>query len=413
MASKKYNFTRTEVMAGLMVIVSLAVLAGFVVIVESLQAEPEYKTLHARFTSTVGLNANAVIRFGGLEVGKVASINYDPENQSQILLELKVDPKTPVNESSRATIEQTTLTAEKHLEISTGTKDAALIPAGGDVAVINSGYGFIDIPNVDGLVGGSEMLIADLRDFLGVEAAKKAEADGQGELASIERIAGDVRALLGIKEALERHQAEGTEPINVAKLTEDLGKLLGVEAAEKAAAESGGELPSVTRITEDVRELLGVKQAKAEAAAGGADPASVEKAIGGVTNMVEKYDPQIGTILDKIPPLQDSATRVLDGAAVALADNKANIDQIAANISGITGTVNRDLDKILTDLSATLTRVKGLSGEAEELVHQNRPAIEDLIGDLGHTIQSLNVLLEELKTHPQSILFGKPATGRK
>lgn len=413
MASKKYNFTRTEIMAGLMVLVSVTVLAGFVVIVESLQAEPEYKTLHARFTSTVGLNTNAVIRFGGLEVGKVASITYDPEDQSQILLELKVDPKTPVNESSRATIEQTTLTAEKHLEISTGTKDAALIPVGGDVAVINSGYGFIDIPNVDGLVGGSEMLIADLRDFLGVEAAKKAEADGTGELASIERIAGDVRALLGIKEALERHQAEGTEPINVAKLTEDLGKLLGVEAAEKAAAESGGELPSVTRITEDVRELLGVKQAKAEAAAGGADPASVEKAIGGVTNMVEKYDPQIGTILEKVPPLQDSATRVLDGAATALEDNRANIDQIAANISGITGTVNRDLDKILADLSATLTQVKGLSGEAEELVHQNRPAIEDLIGDLGHTIQSLNVLLEELKSHPQSVLFGKPETGRK
>lgn len=29
---------------------------------------------------------------------------------------------------------------------------------------------------MDGLVGGSEMLIADLRDFIGVEAAKKGEA---------------------------------------------------------------------------------------------------------------------------------------------------------------------------------------------------------------------------------------------
>ena len=39
--------------------------------------------------------------------------------------------------------------------------------------VVNSGYGFIDIPDVDGLVGGSEQLIADVRDFLGVEAAKR------------------------------------------------------------------------------------------------------------------------------------------------------------------------------------------------------------------------------------------------
>lgn len=413
MAKKKYNFTRTEITAGLMVIASAAVLAGFVVVIENLRAEPEYKTLYARFTSTVGLNANAMIRFGGMEVGKVASVNYDPDDQSQLLLELKVDPKTPVNESSRATIEQTTLTAEKHLEISTGTKDAPLIPANGNVQVINSGYGFIDIPNVDGLVGGSEMLIADLRDFIGVEAAKKNEAEGKGELASIERLAADVRALLGMKEALERHKAEGTEPINVAKLTEDLSTLLGVEQAAKEEAAGGKALPSVTRITGDVRDLLGVEQAKTAAAAGGTEPANVENVIGNVNGMIDKYDPQIGTILDKVPPLQDSATRVMTGVATTLEENKANINQITANVGGITGTVNRDLDKILADLQSTLEQVKGLSGETQELVHQNRPAIEDLIGDLGHTIQNLNVLLEELKSHPQAVIFGKPETGRK
>lgn len=413
MASKKYNFTRTEFTAGLMVLATVAVLAGFVVVIENLRAEPEYKTLHARFTSTVGLNANAMIRFGGLEVGKVASVTYDPEDQSQILLELKVDPKTPVNESSRATIEQTTLTAEKHLEISTGTKDAALIPAGGDVQVINSGYGFIDIPNVDGLVGGSEMLIADLRDFIGVEAAKKGEAEGKGELASIERLAGDVRALLGVKEALERHKADGSEPVNVAKLTEDLAKLLGVEEAEKAAAAGGEELPSVTRITGDVRDLLGVKQAKAEAVAGGADPANVENIIGNVDGMLEKYDPQIGTILEKVPPLQDSATRVMTGVATTLEDNKENIDKIATDVSGVTATLNQELEATLAALTATLEHVQALSGETQELVHQNRPAIEDLMGDLGHLIQNLNVLLEDLKAHPQAIIFGKPESGRK
>ncbi|MBL7648721.1 MAG: MCE family protein [Candidatus Hydrogenedentes bacterium] len=413
MASKKYNFTRTEFTAGLMVIASVAVLAGFVVVIENLRAEPEYKTLYARFTSTVGLNANAMIRFGGLEVGTVASVTYDPEDQSQILLELKVDPKTPVNESSRATIEQTTLTAEKHLEISTGTKDAALVPAGGDVQVINSGYGFIDIPNVDGLVGGSEMLIADLRDFIGVEAAKKGEAEGKGELASIERLAGDVRALLGVREALERHKADGSEPINVAKLTEDLAKLLGVEEAEKEAAAGGDPLPSVTRITGDVRDLLGVKQAKAEAVAGGADPANVENIIGNVDGMLEKYDPQIGTILEKVPPLQDSATRVMTGVATTLEDNKENIDKIATDVSGVTATLNQELEKTIAALTATLEHVQSLSGETEELVHQNRPAIEDLMGDLGHLIQNLNVLLEDLKAHPQAIIFGKPESGRK
>lgn len=413
MATKKYSFTQTEITAGLMVIISLAVAVAFVVVIERLQPEPERKVLYARFTSTVGLGNNAVVRFGGVEVGRVAAVTYDPDDQSRILVEARVDPRAPVNASSIATIEQVGLTSEKHLEISTGTPDAALLPDGGDMRVVNSGYGFIDIPDVDGLVGGSEQLIADVRDFLGVEAAKKAEAAGGDEMASIERIAADVRAFLGVKKAIEKAQAEGGEAINVALLAEDLRKLLGVEAAIETEASGGKEFASVSRITGDVRDLLGVEEAKAKAAGGGPDPANVENVIASVDSMLDGYDRQIETILDKVPPLQESATRALDGVARTVTDNKANIDGIIKNLNEITGTVSKDLETLLVTLEQTLAQVKDLTGETRDLVHFNRPAIEDLVGDLGSTIQSLNVLLEELKSHPQSVLFGRPESGRK
>ena len=410
MAVKKYNFTRTEIMAGLMVLVSLMVFAGFIVVVERLQAEPEHKTLYARFSSTTGLGANAMVRFGGVEVGRVASLGFDPENQSMILVEAHVDPATPVNASSIASIEQVGLTTEKHLEIMTGSPDAALL-ADGDVIehVINPSYGFVDLPDVNGLVGGSEMLIADLRDFLGVEAAKKAEAAGEHEMASIERIAADVRAFLGIKEALDRQAAGGEEAVNVARLAEDLKKLLGVDDAVETELSGGKEFASVARITGDVRDLLGVEESKKEALESGVPPANVENVIASVDGMIEKYDPQIGTILDKVPPLQDSATAALN----TIGDNKAEIDGILENVNGITHTVNEELDAILAKLDETLVQVRDLTGETKDLVQYNRPALEDLIGDLGNTIRNLSVLLEELKSNPQSVLFGRPETGRR
>ena len=413
MATKKYSFTRTEIMAGLMVLVSVAVLIGFIVVVENLQAEPEHKTLYARFTSTVGLGANATVRFGGMEVGRVGDIYYDENDHSLIVVEAHVAPDTPINASSLASVEQIALTAEKHLEITTGTKDAAVLNDGEDMQVVNSGYGFIDIPDVDGLVGGSEQLIADLRDFIGVEAAKKAEAAGEEEMASIARISADVRKFLGIKEALDRQEAGGDEAVNVTKLAEDLRELLGVEAAVKTEEVGGEEFASVARITGDVRDLLGVEEAKVEAAAGGAAPANVEDMIANVDGMLEGYDEQIGTILDKVPPLQDSATRALDGVAKTVSDNKEEIDGIIANLNEITGAVSEDLESLLGTLEQTLAQVKELTGETTELVHYNRPAIEDLIGDLGTTIQSLNVLLEELKANPNSVLFGRQESGRK
>jgi ABC-type transporter Mla subunit MlaD len=390
MASKKHSFTRTEIVAGLMVLISVAVLAGFVIVVEQLQTEPPFKTLYARFTSTVGLSDTAVVRFGGLEVGRVAAISYDEADQSLIKVEVHVDPDVPINESSRATVEQVGLTAEKHLEISTGSADALVIAEGGDMEVINSGYGFIDIPDVDGLVGGSEELIGDLRDFLGVEAAQKAEANGEEEMASITRLAADVRTLLGMKEALDREAGGGEEAIRITAMLEDLRKLLGVEDAINEEAVGGNGFTSVADLT---GEVSGV--------------------IGGVDSTLEEMKPQLETILDKVPPLQDAATDVMTGVSETLEGNRENIDDIMANVAGITTTVDEDLDKILDDLGGTLERVKGLSGEAQELLHQNRPAIEDLIGDLGHTIQALNVLLDELKTHPQSVLFGRPESGRK
>jgi len=413
MASKKHNFTRTEITAGLMVLVSAAVLAGFVIVIERLQPEKPHKVLYARFTSTVGLSETAVVRFGGLEVGRVAEIGFDPDNQTLIQVKVHVDPDVPVNESSRATVEQVGLTAEKHLEISTGSPDALIIPDGGDMSVINSGYGFIDIPDVDGLVGGSEQLIADLRDFLGVEAAKKAEAAGGEEMASIARISADIRAFMGIKEVLDREAAGGEEAVKLALLAEDLRKLLGVEEAIAAEAAGGAEFASVSRITGDVRGILGWEAALKEAAAGSGDAPTVTDTIGSVDGMLNDFKPQIDTILTKVPPLQDAATDVMSGVADTIKGNRAEIDGIIASVSGITSTVDQQLDKLLADLGSTLEQVKGLSGEAQELLHQNRPAIEDLIGDLGHTIQALNVLLDELKTHPQSVLFGRPEVGRR
>ena len=70
------------------------------------------------------------MRFGGSKVGRVAAISLDPEDQSRLRVEANVRADVPVNEASEAHITQTTLTAEMHLEISTGEKDSPLAEDG-------------------------------------------------------------------------------------------------------------------------------------------------------------------------------------------------------------------------------------------------------------------------------------------
>ena len=52
--------------------------------------------------SVPGLNPQAAVRYRGLEVGKVNSIDFDPKVAGQILVQLSVDPDTPVTRSTFA-----------------------------------------------------------------------------------------------------------------------------------------------------------------------------------------------------------------------------------------------------------------------------------------------------------------------
>lgn len=60
--------------------------------------------LLATTMSVPGLNPQAAVRYRGLEVGKVDSIDFDPRVTGQILVRISVDPETPVTHTTFATL---------------------------------------------------------------------------------------------------------------------------------------------------------------------------------------------------------------------------------------------------------------------------------------------------------------------
>src|SRR4051812_38009681 len=51
-----------------------------------------------------GLNPQAVVRYKGLEVGRVDQINFDPAVVGQIVIDISIDPDTPITQSTFATL---------------------------------------------------------------------------------------------------------------------------------------------------------------------------------------------------------------------------------------------------------------------------------------------------------------------
>ncbi len=177
MPAAKHDFTATEIKAGILVLVSLVILVGFVAAIRGCRPHDDSaKQYFATFTDISGLNTGADVRFGGVRVGKVIAIAPDAEDRSRIRVTAEVDGDIPVNEGSVASIEQVTMTAEKHLEITTGGADQPLHESG-DTLRSSPSHGLLDLPDLEGMVARVETLLDGLNVLVGVDLADDAAAD--------------------------------------------------------------------------------------------------------------------------------------------------------------------------------------------------------------------------------------------
>ncbi len=81
------------------------------------------------YQSVSGLNNKASVKYRGVEVGKVSLIKLDRENPERVKLLLKIEEDVPIKEDSIAVLATQGITGLGYIELSGGSKDAALLRA--------------------------------------------------------------------------------------------------------------------------------------------------------------------------------------------------------------------------------------------------------------------------------------------
>ena len=76
-------------------------------------------TLTARFESTSGLRAGAIIEAAGVRVGTVSDIKFDPDNYKSIV-SLHINDGVPVSEDATASVRTQGIIGEKYIKLSQG-----------------------------------------------------------------------------------------------------------------------------------------------------------------------------------------------------------------------------------------------------------------------------------------------------
>ena len=260
----------------------------------------DYQIVTTRAVS--GLNPQASVRYKGLAVGRVDRIDFDPAVTGQILIEISIDPDTPVTETTFATL----------------------------------GY--------QGVTGIAFVQLDDT-----TSNSKK-----------INVVAGKVPRIplrLGLFESLEESSARILA--NTELTTERLSQLLSPE---------------------NQKTILGAFH-------------STKEATGRWTQVADDLNPTI----QMLPGLAKQSNQTL----LSVQDLSKNAAQLSQQLTG--------LAHQLQDPDGTLNHSLNNFGKLSvDIQTQTLPKLNTLTNEATGSMHTLNKTLEDLKEHPQNLIFGKP-----
>src|SRR5580692_7274356 len=126
------NSIREQALVGIFVLVAAALLIGTILAVSGTFSSGGVPH-HTYFKSAGGLVPGAMVRYGGMDAGKVDAVRVDPNDTTRIEVDFRVKPNVPVKTDSIAKISALGALSDNYVEIGTGTKDGQLAPPGSDL----------------------------------------------------------------------------------------------------------------------------------------------------------------------------------------------------------------------------------------------------------------------------------------
>lgn len=117
------------VLVGAFMLLMVAGASLFVVWLGRYQAEEGFAFYDVFFYESVsGLQKGGVVRYQGVEVGRVEDIRIDPENIQRVRARIRVERGTPIREGATATLELQGITGLVFIQIKGGSNDAPMMP---------------------------------------------------------------------------------------------------------------------------------------------------------------------------------------------------------------------------------------------------------------------------------------------
>jgi phospholipid/cholesterol/gamma-HCH transport system substrate-binding protein len=120
------NTRQNKVRLGIFLVVGLVLLLSLIGFFTARQLLEKRDTYYVSYSgvSVSGLEVGSPVKYLGITVGAISDIKIDPEDVNSIIVELSLEPGTPVKEDAKADIVAVGITGLKTIEIRGGSNEA-------------------------------------------------------------------------------------------------------------------------------------------------------------------------------------------------------------------------------------------------------------------------------------------------
>jgi phospholipid/cholesterol/gamma-HCH transport system substrate-binding protein len=298
------NSTREQALVGIFVLVAAALLIGTLLAVSGTFSSGGVP-YHTYFKSAGGLIPGAMVRYGGMEAGKVDGVHVDPNDSTRIEVDFRVRPSIPVKTDSVAKISALGALSDNYVEIGTGTKNGQLAPAGSE------------------LKSAETLGIADLGDMVGslTPIAKQTMQTLNQRLIELQVTIARVNDLLNDR--------------NRANMGGSLGNLNAMLAEDRPKVSAS--LANIQTASAKLAPLLdNLKKTMDEA----------NTTLGHVDSLVVENRQDIRTIVVELKQTLLTASELMEQLKSTTDNNADNIDQIIVNLRATTENMKELTDSL-------------------------------------------------------------------
>jgi phospholipid/cholesterol/gamma-HCH transport system substrate-binding protein len=159
-------YLKEEIKAGVIVVLSLAILTGFIILIGGSRLFEKIDIYYVKVKNSAGLESGSQVKLGGVRAGKVIDIKAPEAAGKPVVITIGVKKGTAIYHGTKASITQVGFVGDIYLLLSVENTTPELIRAGTEIPASDQVNFDVLMARLDEISGSANALINDARKIL-------------------------------------------------------------------------------------------------------------------------------------------------------------------------------------------------------------------------------------------------------